>query len=110
MGQKNAYLQKKENERQVWTDIARRVTEQFVVDSLQMTLHQEYGWGYDRIMELTGKLFETMEEYKPALNSKNAEADVKQEHMDRVMMQILRDKAELMPFGERYPELKKVRY
>lgn len=38
------------------------------------------------------------------------EADVRQEHMDRVMTQIISGKQELIPFAERYPELKKVRY
>ena len=38
------------------------------------------------------------------------EADVRQEHMDRVMAQIISGKQELIPFAERYPELKKVRY
>ena len=33
-----------------------------------------------------------------------------QEHMDRVMAQIISGKQELIPFAERYPELKKVRY
>lgn len=30
--------------------------------------------------------------------------------MDRVMTQIISGKQELIPFSERYPELKKVRY
>ena len=107
---KNAYLQKRNLEREAWMHLAERVTEQFMTDTLQMTLHQHYGFGYDRIMELTEHWREMLQEYRPALHSKNAEADVLQEHMDRAMLQILRGKAELIPFEERYPELKKVRY
>lgn len=49
-------------------------------------------------------------EYRPALDYKNPAADVCQEHMDRVMAQIISGKQELIPFAERYPELKKVTY
>ena len=81
-----------------------------MTDTLQLTLHEHYGFGYDRIMEMTEHWREALEEYRPALNSKNAEADVLQEHMDRAMLQIMRGKGEFLSFEERYPELRKVRY
>lgn len=37
-------------------------------------------------------------------------ADVRQEHMDRVLAEIIRDKAKLIPFPDRYKDLKKIRY
>lgn len=37
-------------------------------------------------------------------------ADVMQEHMDRVMAQIISEKAELIPFPARYPDLKEIKY
>lgn len=37
-------------------------------------------------------------------------ADVMQEHMDRVMAEILNGKAEMIPLPDRYKELKKVTY
>lgn len=49
-------------------------------------------------------------EYRPALDYKNPAADVCQEHMDRVLKEIIRDKAELIPHAERYKDLKKVTY
>lgn len=42
--------------------------------------------------------------------TKDPAADVMQEHMDRVMAQILGGKQELRPFPERYHELRKVTY
>ena len=45
-----------------------------------------------------------------ALNCKDPEADVRQEHMDRVLKEIIRDKAELIPHAERYKDLRKVTY
>ena len=47
---------------------------------------------------------------QPALDYKNPAADVCQEHMDRVLKEIIRDKAELIPHAERYKDLKKVTY
>ena len=38
------------------------------------------------------------------------EADVRQVHMDRVLAQIINGKAELIPFPDRYPDLKKIKY
>ena len=110
MANKNAYLQKRELEQRVWTQIAERLTEQYMTDTLQIVLNEYYSFGYERIMELTERWREVLEEYRPALNSKNVECDVYREHMDRAMKQILRGKAEVIPFEERYHELKKVRY
>ena len=80
------------------------------MDNQQMALHQTEGWGYDRIMRITQAWLETQREYKPALNCKDPEADVRQEHMDRVLAQIINGKAKLIPFPDRYKDLKKVRY
>ena len=83
---------------------------QYMQDTLQLALHQTEGWGYERIMRLTEAWEQTQKEYTPALNSGDPAADVMQEHMDRVMAQIIGGKRELLPFTERYPELRKVRY
>nr|DAT63502.1 MAG TPA: hypothetical protein [Caudoviricetes sp.] len=53
---------------------------------------------------------ETQREYRPALNCKDPEADARQVHMDRVLAQIINGKAELIPFPDRYKDLKKARY
>lgn len=83
---------------------------QYMVDTLQIALHQTEGWGYDRIMRLCNAWTQVRREYSPSMNPSNPEAGVYQEHMDRVMRQIIRDKQDLIPFEARYPELKKVRY
>ena len=38
------------------------------------------------------------------------EADVRQEHMDRILAEIIRDRMTLIPFPERYPNAKKIKY
>ena len=95
---------------QAKVEAAQRLTSQYMIDTLQMTLHQTEGWGYERIMRLTEAWQQTQKEYTPALNSNDPAADVMQEHMDRVMAEILNGKAELIPFPDRYKELKKVTY
>lgn len=107
---KNAYLQKREMERQIWTEVAERVMQQFMTDMVQISLNEELGLGYDTIMRVTNAWCENMKKYKHALNSKDPEADVAQEHIDRILTRIIRGKAELMPFKERYPELREVKY
>lgn len=110
MAKQSAYLQRRDAELNAAFNAGAVVAAQFAVDTLQMTMHQQEGWGYDRIMRITQAWLETQREYKPALNCKDPAADVCQEHMDRVMAQIISGKQELIPFAERYPELKKVRY
>lgn len=95
---------------QAKVEAAQRLISQYMIDTPQVTLHQTEGWGYDRIMRLTEAWAEVRKEYRPALDYKNPAADVCQEHMDRVLKEIIWDKAELIPFAERYPELKKVTY
>ena len=107
---KNDYLRRKELERQIWTEVAERVTQQYMTDIIQITLNEELGLGYDTIMRVTEAWCENMKKYKRALNSKDPEADVAQEHIDRILTRIIRGKAKLMPFKERYPELREVKY
>lgn len=95
---------------QAKVEAAQRLTSQYMIDTLQMTLHQTEGWGYDRIMRLTEAWEQTQKEYMPALNSNDPAADVCQEHMDRVLAEIISGKQDLKPFPERYHELRKVTY
>lgn len=95
---------------QAKVDAAQRLTSQYMIDTLQMTLHQTEGWGYERIMRLTEAWQQTQKEYTPALNSNDPAADVCQEHMDRILAEIIRDRMTLIPFPDRYHELRKVTY
>lgn len=110
MTKQSAYLQRRDAQLDAvfWAGAA--MAAQFAVDTLQMTMHQKEGWGYDRIMRVTHEWMETQREYRPALNCKDPEADVRQVHMDRVLTQIISGKQELHPFESRYPELKKIKY
>lgn len=61
-------------------------------------------------MRLTKDWGDTQREYKPALNCKDPAADVCQEHMDRILAEIIRDRMTLIPFPDRYPNAKKIKY
>lgn len=110
MAKRSSYLQRREAQLDAvfWAGAA--MAAQFAVDTLQMTMHQQEGWGYDRIMRVTHAWMETQREYRPALNCKDPAADVMQVHMDRVLAQIINGKAELIPFPDRYKDLKKIKY
>ena len=110
MAKQSAYLQRRDAQLDAVFWAGATMAAQFAVDTLQMTMHQQEGWGYDRIMRVTNEWMETQREYRPALNCKDPEADVRQVHMDRVLAQIINGKAELIPFPARYPGLKKIRY
>lgn len=110
MTKPSSYLARQRAQAQRTSDAAQRLMIQYMLDTLQMTLHQTEGWGYDRIMRLCNAWTQVRREYSPSMNPSNPEADVYQEHMDRVMLEIIRDKQDLIPFEARYPELKKVRY
>lgn len=86
-------------------------TRQFMIDTLQIALREDLGWGFDRIMTLTNAWEKRRTEYTPAIDPRDAMCDVKQEHMQRVFKDICASKKlEPMSFKERYPYLKGVRY
>ena len=75
MGCKNAYLKKLQEERaadkramMIWTQL---VMKQYCIDTLQIAIHEHFGWGVDRIDKLTDLWQETMKEYQMAINPDN---------------------------------------
>ena len=83
MAKQSGYLQRREAELDATFNAGAAMAMQFAMDTLQMALHQTEGWGYDRIMRITHNWVAVQREYKPALDCRNPEADVRQEHMDR---------------------------
>ena len=95
--------------RQALIDATERVTQQLMMDTLQITLH-EFGWGYDRIMKLTKAWADAYNHYHDTLDLKNVEADVLRVHLDRELADILKGHQDLIPFEDRYPEIKEIVY
>lgn len=106
---KNGYLQRRNDAQHAVMRAAERLTEQYMEDTLEITMHR-MGWGYDRMCRLLTEWEQIRKEYSAALRPSDPEADVAQEHMDAEIRAICKDKWEIMPFVERYPELKKISY
>ena len=87
-----------------------RVTQQLMMDTLQIVLHNELGFGYERIMRITKAWGCEYNHYHDVFNVKHAEADVLRVHLDRELADILKGNQDLIPFEERYPEIKEIAY
>ena len=96
--------------RQALIDATERVTQQLMMDTLQIVLHNELGFGYDRIMRITKAWGSEYNHYHDVFNVKHAEADVLRVHLDRELADILKGRQELIPFEDRYPEIKEITY
>lgn len=110
MGKTNPFLTQLENKYQAKMDAACMMTEQFMIDMLQVTLHVHTGWGYDRIKQLTEQWMDMCKTFKPCLDSDNPEADYYQEKMDRVIKEIVKDKQEFHPYKDRYKYQQEIKY
>lgn len=89
---------------------ASNLTRQFMLDTLQITMHKDFGWGYDRQTQILNAWEKRRREYEKAIDPKDPEADVAQEHMDAALVEMMAGKQELIPFYARYPELRKIKY
>lgn len=111
MSKQSGFLKRQEQQKEDLLQKVQGIIIQYMVDTLQMTLRTEYGWGYDRIAKLSEKWRQTRMEYKEVLEPHKAMSDVKQEHMQRVFRDICANKKiEPLTFRERYPHLTKIRY
>ena len=111
MNKQSGFLMRKEQEKDELLSKAQDIVIQYMIDTLQITLREQYGWGYDRIMKLTEVWRATRDHYKPAVEPRNPMADVMQEHMQRAFKDICAyKKIEPISFAQRYPFLKAVRY
>ena len=106
----SGYLAKQLAMRQALIDATERVTQQLMMDTLQIVLHNELGFGYDRIMRITKAWGSEYNHYHDVFNVKHAEADVLRVHLDRELADILKGHQDLIPFEERYPEIKEIAY
>ena len=106
---KNAFLQKQQIMIKVYVDATEAIMKQFMVDTLQIAIHEEFGFGYDRIERLTKAWGEKYSEFYKCLGTQDAEADYLRECLDRQLKEVIGDKMELINFEERYPDIKKIK-
>lgn len=109
MPKKNAYLEKQRRRDDLHLEIAEETIKQLMLDTLQIAIHQEFGWGFDRIVRLTTAWGGIYSHYVNCVRRRE-DADVYQHHLDECLKEIMKDRMELIPFPERYPHIKKARY
>ena len=103
------YLQKIHAEKENAFDIGLRIGRQQVIDFLQLAL-QKHGFGEKRMLEVMMDIQALHEEFKPAFNVKYDECDYYRDRLDRALAQSCGEAHPLIPFAERYEDLKQVNY
>ncbi len=106
---KSGYLTKQGAVQHALLDAMQRTIQQYALDTLLITAHEDLGFGYDRCVKLAEKWSETYESFFPALGVSD-EADVYQEKLDRKLRDIMEGKRQFYDFPERYPEIKRLGY
>jgi hypothetical protein len=112
MKKPNAYLQKREAEKQTLLDVGEQLGMQKMWDYIQIVLHDPEVMGKDtfgenRLCKVFDALKVVSSEYHTAFTP-DKEADYYQEKLDAQLREIYGDKA--LPFYERYPEMKRITY
>ena len=111
MSRQSGFLKRQADKQEDMSMKIQLIIKQFMIDTLQVTLREDKGWGYDSITELTDLWEKRRAEYKPAIDPRDKMCDVAQEHMQRVFEDICaRKKVKPIPFKERYPYLKDIDY
>lgn len=107
----SAYAARMQRERDAYMQTAERITRQFDMDTLHIALsrYEKLSLGYQRIMEINDLWAGVRAEYKDALLPGD-EADVARHHLDAELLQIAKDEGLVIPFEDRYPELKRIKY
>ena len=111
MSKQSGWMKRMEEEKEDLSIKVQLITRQFMIDTLQITLRKELGWGYDRIMRITNAWEGYRKQYHPAIEPLHKYADVEQGHIQQAFKDICANKRiEPIPFKERYPYLKDIRY
>ena len=107
---KNAYLAKQEKQRQAAAYTFECVTRQLMLDTLQIVLHRECGFGYERIKRVVNAWGPIYDHYYDVMDLKHPECDVRRAHLDAELREIVKDRQPFVDFKGRYPEVKDVKY
>lgn len=91
-------------------EIGLRVGRQQTIDFLQLALQQKHGMGEKRIWEILMEIKNLYNQFHPAYDIKHPECDYFRELLDRALSQNCGKEHPLIPFAERYEDLKQVSY
>lgn len=105
----NDYLKRQAEAKRSFANNIERVIKQLCLDVMQVTLHEDFGMGYERLTKVTEGFLTRYEQYVEVLLG-TVESDVWQERLDRALLDIVKDPDKLMPFATRYPEVRRHGY
>lgn len=108
----NAYLKRQQEVNQGFLDLGEQIATQKMWDYIQIVLRDPKVMGKDtfgptRLAKVYGALKEMKDQYHVAFTA-DKEADYYQEKLDSQLREVWKDKT--LPFYERYPDLKKIKY
>ena len=106
---KNEMVRRIDNARQKGLKEGLQMGHQFIVDVMIVSLHKQYGWGYDRIKRLIDDIHDRADYYADAF-IKCMEQDARQEQLDAELMSVVQNRQEFYNFEERYPNVKTLGY
>ena len=110
MGKQSGLLQRQQEREDAALMAGIRIGVQYAIDTLNISLNEADGWGYGRQMRLMEIWGNNRHFYMDALDFRGAEAGVYRDKLDKGLITVIGGKAKLIPFPERYPDLKPVRY
>lgn len=110
MAKPSGYVLKQQLMNKTYIDFAEKTMRQFMLDTMMITMHNEFGWGPERLQKLAKAWGKVYSDHYQAVNAENPEADYLREQIDQALRAAYKDVMTVEPFEERYPELKKVTY
>jgi len=114
MGTKNDLIRRRKNRDRELKQATRQTYEQFMTDTLIMTLNDPEVMGKDvfghkRLKKILAAWGKKYDQFFDALTL-NPEADYAREKMDQIMKQICGDSGDFVPFEKRYEWLPEITY
>ena len=110
MSKQSGLLRRQREREEACVQAGIRIGLQYAVDTLNVSLHELAGWGFDRQQRLMDVWRENRAFYAPSLDHRNVECDVYREKLDRSLRAVIDGKMELISYRDRYPDLGEVRY
>lgn len=111
----NGYLQRQSAQTQAYIQATCDIYSQWVHDHACLALHEEFGFGPDRLKRFREALGKSLIEYDLALSSSKdpveaGKIDELRGKLDNAMRQLVPEGEAFYAFEERYPEVQKLGY
>ena len=104
------FVQKIALEKQAAFEMGLCIGRQQSIDFFQLALQNKQGFGEKRMWEILMEMADLYDEFLPAFDVKHPECDYYRDKLDRALAQNCGNEHPLIPFHERYEDLKQVKY